>query len=78
MDWSFYEPFFGKGIFVDKETFLKRKSICQECPMVIMRKFMCGKCYCPIVNISALKQHECPMGFWPKLEISDQESATDK
>ena len=59
-----YDALLGTGIFVDKDTYTKRKEICKSCDFVIAKKWICGRCFCPIVNKAVLKSESCPMSKW--------------
>jgi len=61
---NLFDPFFGKGIFVDKETYEKRVEICKSCDFIVLRKLFCGRCFCPVTNKSAIKTESCPIGRW--------------
>ena len=59
-----YDALLGKGIFVTKETYEIRKEICKSCDFVIAKKWICGKCFCPVANKTAIKTESCPMLKW--------------
>ena len=64
-DHSLWERFFGAAPFVDnRDTYYIRKAHCETCSHAIIKKWVCGKCLCPITNKISIKNESCPIGKW--------------
>lgn len=48
----------------DQDVTDKRKEICKNCHFVVLKQMLCGKCLCPVINITKIKNHKCPLGKW--------------
>lgn len=64
MDESMFDKIFGTEVFTTKEVYQARKETCQRCEFVILKKMMCGKCFCAVPSIAIFKPKECPVGKW--------------
>lgn len=54
-------------LIADAEKQKARMAICQACPHAAVgrtKKFICGKCGCPLVSKTKLSGARCPVGKW--------------
>jgi hypothetical protein len=68
MDESTFDKIFGTDIFTTKEVYQTRKETCKNCEFVILKKMLCGKCFCAVPTIAIYKPKECPIGKWKSSE----------
>lgn len=57
----------GTEQIVDEATKFERKSICNECPRLLVTR-QCGECLCFVDLKTTLKQEKCPLDKWLKIK----------
>lgn len=46
----------------------RRITICVDCPHVILKSLLCGRCGCPLTAKTRSLKSECPIGKWVKFK----------
>lgn len=64
--WDLFNKKIGR---VSNDVYLKRLSICKECPEYIKTTHQCKKCGCIMTAKAKLPNAECPLKKWLTEEI---------